>query len=57
MRLPGRRAFSRLDFALLAVLMGLIAVVMLPTYIKSTVSEEIQRCYATQRRLHAALLR
>lgn len=55
MRIPGRRGLSTLDFVLMGLSLALLAVVLLPAYLKSTLSVEVTRCYATQRRLHAAL--
>lgn len=52
-----RRAhgFGTVDFVLLSVALGLVAMVVLPAFIRQSVSAEIARCFATQRRLHAAV--
>ena len=54
MRMRRAHGFGTVDFVLLAVALGLVAMVILPAFIRSSVSLEIQRCYALQRRLHAA---
>lgn len=53
--IPGRAGLGRFDIVMLGLSLALVAVVLLPAYLKSTLSLEIQRCYATQRRLFAAV--
>ena len=44
-----------MDFLILGLTLALIALVVLPAFIRSSVSLEIARCYTLQRRLHAAV--
>lgn len=55
MRAGSRDGLGTLDFVLLGATLGLVALVILPAYLKSTVSLDVQRCFALQRRLHAAV--
>lgn len=50
-----RSGLGSVDVTLLALTLALIALVVLPAFIRSTVSLEIQRCWAQQRRIHAAV--
>lgn len=50
-----RRGWDTAEFVLLALILGLLAFVVLPAYLKSAATQDIARCYGVQRKLHAAI--
>lgn len=55
MRTRDRRGWDTAEFVLLALILGLLAFVVVPAYLKSRASQDIAQCYGIQKKLHAAV--